>query len=202
MMSWRVDGMAKPIDTYLKSIELIMSSRIAGDEEAAERTVSELAFEPHSRIRAPGPVRSVISAVYTRDRYQCRYCGQKVILTPVMRLISRLYPAQFPYNRNWKVAETHPAFAARAATLDHVSPVAHDSGPIGLERLAAACWPCNLRKGDLSLETLGWQLLEPADESWMRLTDLFDPLWRAVGQPALGADGMAWLRLIQRETVR
>jgi hypothetical protein len=32
------------------------------------------------------------SHLYARDRYQCRYCGEKVILTQVMRLLSRLHP--------------------------------------------------------------------------------------------------------------
>jgi 5-methylcytosine-specific restriction endonuclease McrA len=201
-LSWHIDAMPKAADTYPDSIELIIRSRLAGYEETAERIVTDIAFEPRPRTRGPWPTRSVISAVYTRDRYQCRYCGQKVILTPVMRLISRLYPRRFPYNRNWRVSDTHPAFAARAATLDHVKPVAHHSGPFGEEELATACWSCNMRKGDLPLEALGWRLLDAADESWMGLTELFEPLWRAVGRPALGADELAWLRLIQRQAAR
>jgi hypothetical protein len=31
------------------------------------------------------------------------------ILTPVMRLIARIYPAQFPYHLNCKADWTHPA---------------------------------------------------------------------------------------------
>jgi len=42
----------------------------------------------------------------------------------MMRLIARLFPEEFPYHPNWKAGLTHPAFAARSATLDHVVPIA------------------------------------------------------------------------------
>jgi hypothetical protein len=54
---------------------------------------------------------SVIAGVYARDCYQCRYCGERVILTAVMRLLSRLYPGLFPYHPNWKADSTRLAVA-------------------------------------------------------------------------------------------
>jgi len=73
---------------------------------------------------------SVIAAVYARDRYQCRYCGERVILTAVIRLVSRLYPDLFPYDPNWKADSTHPAFVFRSATLDHIHPIADGGDPL------------------------------------------------------------------------
>jgi hypothetical protein len=54
---------------------------------------------------------SVIAGVYARDCYQCRYCGERVILTAVMRLLSMLYPGLFPYHPNWKADSTRLAVA-------------------------------------------------------------------------------------------
>ena len=45
---------------------------------------------------------SVIAKIYARDHYQCRYCGERLVLTAVMRLVSRLYPEQFPTIRTGK----------------------------------------------------------------------------------------------------
>lgn len=39
-----------------------------------------------------------------------------------MRLVARWFPEEFPWHKNWKGGETHPAFASRSATLDHVIP--------------------------------------------------------------------------------
>jgi hypothetical protein len=72
---------------------------------------------PPSRRTERWPAISVIARVYARDHYQCRYCGERVILTAVMRLVSRLYPEMFPYHPTWKADSTHPAFASPSATL-------------------------------------------------------------------------------------
>ena len=50
--------------------------------------------------------------------------------------------------------------------------------------LVTACWPCNARKADFSLEQLGWVLLEVDPGSgWHGLTPRYRDLWRAAGEP-------------------
>lgn len=62
----------------------------------------------------------MISAVYEADHYHCRYCGEKVILTPVIRLLARLYPEQFLYHAYWTGDSTHPAFViTESARVDY-----------------------------------------------------------------------------------
>lgn len=82
-----------------------------------------------------------------------------------MRLVSRLYPQQFPYHPNWKAGSTHPAFVSRSATLDHIEPIGLGGDPMDPDNLVTACWGCNRRKGDLRLEEIGWSLIEPADRT-------------------------------------
>jgi hypothetical protein len=113
-----------------------------------------------------------------------------------MRLVSRLYPDLFPYHPNWKADSTHPAFASRSATLDHVQPIAGGGDPVGLDNLVTACWSCNRRKGDLHLAELGWSLVEPRDARWQGLTELFRPLWEAAGRVPLSEDDHAWMRAV------
>jgi 5-methylcytosine-specific restriction endonuclease McrA len=156
--------------------------------------MNEIGFVPPSRKTERWPAMGVITWVYARDRYQCRYCGERLILTAVMRLVSRLYPDQFPYHRNWKADSTHPAFMVRSATLDHVRPIAGGGDPLALDNLVTACWTCNRRKGDLDLDELRWSLREPLDQHWRGLTELFRPLWIAAGRPTLTEDESAWMR--------
>jgi hypothetical protein len=39
-----------------------------------------------------------------------------------MELIGGLYPELFPFHRNWKGGETHPAIFSRSPVVDHVVP--------------------------------------------------------------------------------
>lgn len=200
MTSWDGADVRAPDDPYPEILSRLVTDLICGDEDNAHELLHRIRFRPQARATEKWPNRTVIAEIYKRDRYQCRYCGAKVILTPVMRLIARLYPEQFPYHPNWKADSTHPAFPARAATLDHVVPIADGGDPLARENLVTACWGCNRRKGDLRLEEIGWSLTDPADDSWMGLAEFFNPLWERVGRPQLGEDERWWLRATRELT--
>jgi 5-methylcytosine-specific restriction endonuclease McrA len=190
-----------PSDPYPDSLIRIIQARIRGDDEAAFAAVNEIRFEPPNRKKEQWPAMSVIARVYARDHYQCRYCGERLILTAVMRLVSRLYPDQFPYHPNWKADSTHPAFISRSATLDHIQPIAGGGDPMALDNLVTACWNCNRRKGDLGLHELRWVLVEPRDKEWKGLTELFRPLWETAGRPSLSEDESAWMRAVSKSDI-
>jgi 5-methylcytosine-specific restriction endonuclease McrA len=193
---WHDRAMRAPDDPYPDVLARVIRARIKGDDTAALTEITKIRFEPPGRKKEQWPALSVIARVYARDHYQCRYCGERLILTAVMRLVSRLYPDLFPYHPNWKADSTHPAFASRSATLDHVQPIAGGGDPVGLDNLVTACWSCNRRKGDLHLAELGWSLVEPRDARWQGLTELFRPLWEAAGRVPLSEDDHAWMRAV------
>lgn len=91
--------MRAPNDPYPDSLDRIIRSRIRGDEEAALAAVTEICFVPPKLMKKRWPAKSAIAKIYTRDHYHCRYCGERVILTAVMHLVSRLYPEQFPFHK-------------------------------------------------------------------------------------------------------
>jgi len=188
--------MRAPQDPYPDALARIINARIERDQAAALAEMNQIRFLPPERKTERWPAMSVIAGVYARDRYQCRYCGERVILTAVMRLVSRLYPDQFPYHSNWKADSTHPAFVSRSATLDHVHPIADGGDPLDPANLVTACWGCNRRKGDLRLDELGWSLVEPSIPGWQGLSELFRPLWQAAGEPSLTEDERAWMRAV------
>ena len=193
-MDARVPGPRQLDDPYPEVLERALRHLTVGNHDAAHAALEEIRFAPAPRRTERWPATSVIARIYAGDCYQCRYCGERTILTPVMRLISRAFPAEFPMHANWKASETHPAFVSRSTTLDHVAPVASGVDPLDEANLVTACWGCNRRKGDLTLDELGWQLREPADPAWRGLTELYEPAWIALGCPKLSETEMTWMR--------
>lgn len=187
-------------DPYPEVIGRALQHVASGDREAAREALGEIPFEPPQRRVERWPAISVIAEVYARDCYQCRYCGERTILTPVMRLLSRLFPDEFPMHPNWRADGTHPAFVSRSTTLDHVVPVAGGGDPVDPSNLVTACWGCNRRKGDLLLEELGWQLRDPVDPGWRGLTELYERAWVAAGRPKLSESEMTWMRAVRRRS--
>jgi HNH endonuclease len=100
-----------------------------------------------------------------------------------MELLGGIYPEQFPFHRNWKGGETHPAIISRSAVIDHRDPGSAGGDWVARANLVTACWPCNARKGDLSLRLLGWELLAVSETEWDGLTRFYRPLWNLAGQP-------------------
>jgi hypothetical protein len=124
-------------------------------------------------------------AIYRRDSWTCRYCGLKTIAPPVLRLLSEIYPKEFPYHPNWKAGETHEAWLLVSTSLDHLVPGARGGDWLAPENLVASCWACNSAKADLLLDELGWELLSEDDvrSEWNGLTSAVEALWVEAGKP-------------------
>lgn len=185
---------------HLDDLVALAAALVTGDDTQASDAVSRLRWTPTPVIPRLEPSIRVIAQVYERDRYQCRYCGHRVVLTAVLRMLSRLYPDVINYTSNWTAGKTHPAFATLSATLDHIEPVATGGAGLDPDNLACACWSCNRRKGDLALSDLGWTLRDPHDDGWRGLADLYVPLWHALGSPALGDYDREWMRAVVAAT--
>lgn len=185
----------------LDAVAALTRAEIAQERPARAAALELLAVAPVIPTARREPAVRTVARVYARDGYQCRYCGGKVVLTPVMRLLSRLHPEAFPYQVNWKAGLTHPAFAALSATLDHVVPVALGGDSLAEDNLVCACWSCNLRKSDLTMDAVGFMLTDrPADPAWDGLSASYRALWVAAGQPMLGANEREWMRAVDATT--
>jgi 5-methylcytosine-specific restriction endonuclease McrA len=145
-------------NNYAGVIADAVAQLVAHDRAGAERHMTEIAYARVSVTKRPSIPRTLMVRVYRRDRWTCRYCGQRTIFYPVMPLLGVIFPAQFPFHRNWKAGQTHPAVAALSSIVDHVVPGALGGEWLAQSNLVTACWPCNTRKADLTLEQLRWQL--------------------------------------------
>lgn len=111
--------------------------------------------------------------VFFRDGFVDRYSGDKLVFPPVLRLLSRLMPEEFPFHPNWKMNECYIAYWQLLPTIDHFVPVSR--GGIDEE----ANWVCtsqlrNSAKSIWLLDELGWQLQDPGRiEAWDGLVSWF-----------------------------
>lgn len=183
-------------DDYPDQLRKVIVVLLSEGRAAAAEKLAPIAYPRREVAARAEPSESVVAVAYKRDRFHCRYCGCRVIPTQVMRLISAIFPDDFPYHPNWKGGQTHPAIASRSATLDHVESWAL-GGTNELENLVCACWICNRVKGDLTLQQLGWELKPiPVDVEWDGLTSYYRRLWEFAGSPTSGGHRL-WMRLFE-----
>jgi 5-methylcytosine-specific restriction endonuclease McrA len=111
--------------------------------------------------------------VFTRDGFLDRYSGERLVFPGTLRLLSLKLPEVFPYHRNWKVAETHPAFWQLYATIDHVVPITR-GGTDAESNLVTTSMLRNSAKAHWFIEELGWVLNPPGDRmKWDGLMSWF-----------------------------
>ena len=123
---------------------------LANDDPTTARThMDAIAFHRQDATLRRVPSPQALAQIYDRDRYQCRYCGRKTVLIEVMRLLTDLFPEQFPYHRNWKTSGTHQAYWSVSATHDHVVPLSRGGDSLDPSNIVTACWACNARKSGL-----------------------------------------------------
>jgi 5-methylcytosine-specific restriction endonuclease McrA len=103
---------------------------------------------------------SQATRVFARDGFIDRYSGERLVFPGTLRLLSLKLPEAFPYHRNWKVSETHPAFWQFCATIDHVVPITR-GGTDAESNLVTTSMLRNSSKGHWLIEELGWVLKPP-----------------------------------------
>jgi hypothetical protein len=184
--------MIPPADSYPEQLGEVLRRLIEDGRSAADATLMPIAYAPRALPRRPALPRQIMFDTFRRDGWRCRYCDGKVILSPVFALLGRVFPDTFPYHPNWKGGLTHPAVIARCAVVDHVVPGAWGGSWGDPENLVTACWPCNARKGDLTLDQLGWQLVPLHVDEWDGLSGYLLPLWELCRHPSPEA---AWVAI-------
>jgi 5-methylcytosine-specific restriction endonuclease McrA len=167
------------VDQYRAAVEAAVRAAISDGRERGREELRPIWFQP-----TPAPDRkSVPNAlrveVFRRDTFTCCYCLSKVIPEPILRLLGRIYPDEFPHHPNWKAGCMHRAIPLLCAEVDHVRPVAR-GGSNEISNLRTACAPCNTRKADFLLEEIG--MTDHTDEissGWDGLTGSYRQLWES-----------------------
>ena len=150
-------------------IEAVCAAVDRGDAAGATAAAKEYPFMLHTN---GGRAYSVLEAtqIFIRDGFIDRYSGDRLINPGVLRVLSELYPAEFPFHKNWKMSETHPAYWELVPTIDHIVPVAR-GGTDSESNWVTTSMLRNSAKSNWTVGELGWQLLAPGKLSnWDGLT--------------------------------
>lgn len=111
--------------------------------------------------------------LFIKDGFIDRYTGEKLVNPGMLKVISAIFPQEFPYQPHWKVTETHPAYWEFVPTIDHIIPIAN-GGIDAEENWATTSMLNNSIKSNWTLEQLKWHLFPPGNmNDWDGLTDNF-----------------------------
>jgi 5-methylcytosine-specific restriction endonuclease McrA len=178
--------MPSPHTTRLAAdVQALVDATVAADETATRAALAAVNHPVQELPRRASVPLGTTFEIFRRDSWTCRYCGGKTIPIAVLRLLSSLYPEEFPHHPNWKAGQVHPAYLLISTSLDHLQPGARGGGWNDPDNLVTSCWPCNTGKADFTLDELGWTLLSVADvrSDWSGLTSRYRALWEAAGRP-------------------
>ncbi len=144
-----------------------------GSADAARALLGrEMPFQPVAPVaRKCTPGQAL--AVFRRDGFLCRYSGERLVFPGTLRLLSVLWPEQFPHHPNWRMSETHLAYWRLCPTVDHIVPVAR-GGPDDATNWVTTSQLRNSAKSNWLLGELGWTLQSPgALRDWDGLSGWF-----------------------------
>ncbi len=89
-------------DDYPEELEQVVIALLSEGRDAAAELLAPIAYPRREVAARSEPSETVIVSIYKHDQFHCRYCGCKGIPTQIMRLISDIFPDEFPYHPNWK----------------------------------------------------------------------------------------------------
>lgn len=98
----RHDPRPPPATDYSSALVRVIRALLDDGREAGARALEPIAFPRREIAKRPSLGRVRAGEVFRRDRFRCRYCGVRVIPTPIMELVGNIYPDGFPYHPNWK----------------------------------------------------------------------------------------------------
>ena len=129
-------------------------------------------FAPESIIKRQYGAKES-TRVFIRDGFLDRYTSERLVFPPVLRILSRILPAAFPFHTNWKTDVTHPSYWEIGATVDHFIPVSR-GGADDETNWVTTSMARNSAKMNWTLEELGWELQPPGDfKNWDGLMGWF-----------------------------
>lgn len=147
---------------------------LAGDEIEVAKTIIEMDYSHRPLMPAGRNYTEYQSTkIFIRDGFIDRYSGKRLVFPPILRLLSKLMPEVFPFQKNWKMTECHIAYWQLFPTVDHIVPVSRggkneDGNTVTTSMLK------NSAKLNWLLEELGWELYPPGElKEWDGLIHLF-----------------------------
>lgn len=159
-------------------IENVCQALLNGEMEKARKLAkTEYPFRFNDKAQRKITLSQTVQ-LFLRDGFVDRYSGQRLVYPGILRFLSQTMPEEFPYHKNWKMAECHIAYWELMPTVDHVIPVAR-GGLDDETNWVTTSMLRNSAKSNWTLDELGWQLVPAGNpRDWNGLIhvyiDLFD----------------------------
>lgn len=139
----------------------ILRERYPFDPRARPRTVQrkdKTAIDAKVEARAFWNVdRRLQVQVFARDGFINRFTGEELIAPPVLRLLSREFPSDFPHQMAWRLGEVHIAYYDLYACTNKLLPPSR-GGREEAGNLVTTTMPYVLARGESTVEEAGWVL--------------------------------------------
>jgi 5-methylcytosine-specific restriction endonuclease McrA len=111
--------------------------------------------------------------IFIRDGFIDRYTGDKLVNPGILKVLSFYFPQNFPYQKNWKMSESHIGYLELAPTIDHLEPIAAGGSDTEDNQITTSMFN-NSIKSNWTLKQLRWTLHEKGNiDEWDGLTKLF-----------------------------
>lgn len=134
--------------------------------------------EHRDLVRSP---RKLQNAVFERDGYACRYCGNRLIAHHFLKLFINALNSDL-FKKGGTNRTTHGIIHLTWPVADHVLPW-NKGGQTNMENLVSACATCNYGKDGYTIEQLGIEdplARKPTNGNWSGLTDKIVQLMQLV----------------------
>ena len=189
-VNWCPFPMEDTINDYGEIYSEIVKLALSGHLDEATAILAEIPGQPKAIVRASSrgvSKRSQLS-VFQRDGFRCRYCGRRVVMPPVLRLLSICFGEIFPYHLHGKMDVSHLAFWRDVSSCDHLIPVAR-GGTSEAENLVTACYMCNSIKQNWLVDELRWVVMPVSARSpWDGLCSQYARLLKMMKERGEGTD--------------
>lgn len=109
-----------------------------------------LPIEDRFPVRSPAKLQN---AVFERDGYRCRYCGNKLISQDVLKTFAKVLNSP-SFTKGTTNLTSHAIIHIAWPVADHVIPWSR-GGETSIDNLVASCASCNYGKADYTIEQIG-----------------------------------------------
>jgi 5-methylcytosine-specific restriction endonuclease McrA len=111
--------------------------------------------------------------IFIRDGFIDRYTGDKLVFPGALKILSNIFPNEFPYHQHGKLEVCHTAYWELMPTIDHILPTSK-GGTNNDDNLVTTSMIKNSAKSIFSLDELGWTLYPNGNlEEWDGLVNWF-----------------------------
>ncbi len=94
---------------------------------------------------------------FIEDGFIDRYTGEKLLNPGILKVLSVIFPDEFPFHPHWKMTETHIAYWELSPTIDHIYPIAK-GGHDNKRNWVTTSMKNNSIKSNYTIDEIHWTL--------------------------------------------